>query len=138
MLWIHIMGRWRMKKLIIDKGLLLTDMTIVFKGNALYLTRVLLDTGSMNTIVSADNAAKIGIAAEEGDRICRITGVGGSELVYTKKVDCIRIGHSKVENMLIEIGAMDYSVELDAIIGLDLLRQMKALINMEKLSLQSM
>lgn len=35
-----------MKKLIIDEGLLFTDMELTFKGKSLLLKRVLADTGS--------------------------------------------------------------------------------------------
>lgn len=76
-----------MKRLIIEGGLLLTDMEMTFKGQSLLLKRVLVDTGSGSTIVSTDLAESIGIIAEEDDMIYRISGVGGSEFVYSKKIE---------------------------------------------------
>lgn len=76
-----------MKKLVIDNGLLLTDMKLIFHGRSLNLKRVLVDTGSGGTIVSTDLAETIGLVAEENDMIYRISGVGGSEFVYAKTVD---------------------------------------------------
>lgn len=76
-----------MKKLVIEDGLLLTDMVLFYKGKPLHLKRVLVDTGSGSTIVSADLAESIGIEVEEDDTIYRISGVGGSEFVYSKIVD---------------------------------------------------
>lgn len=125
-----------MKRLIIDQGLLITDMELCFKGQAVLLKRVLVDTGSASTIVSCDLAQLIGIEAEDNDQIYTIHGVGGSELVYSKVVDSIKIGKMTVENYPIEIGAMDYGFTLDGILGLDLLQQMKAMININNLSLQ--
>ncbi|HHW38017.1 MAG TPA: hypothetical protein GXX18_12360 [Bacillales bacterium] len=126
-----------MKKLIIQDGLLLADMELTFNGQLLHLQRVLVDTGSGSTVVSTDLAESIGIVAEENDMIYRISGVGGSEFVYSKKVDLVKLGDMKTEDFFLEIGAMNYGFDLDGIIGLDLLQQLKAVINIDELTLQS-
>jgi predicted aspartyl protease len=132
------MGRCKaiVKKLVIDDGLLLTDIVLTFKGQSLLLKRVLVDTGSGSTIVSTDLAESIGIVAEENDMIYRISGVGGSEFVFTKRIDSIKIGEREAENFSLEIGAMNYGFDLDGIIGLDLLQQIKAIINIDQLTLE--
>lgn len=104
-------------------------------GKSLMLRRVLVDTGSGSTIVSTDLAESIGIVAEKNDMIYRISGVGGSEFVYSKTVDSVKIGDLEVESFPLEIGAMNYGFELEGIIGLDLLHQIKAIININKLTL---
>lgn len=126
-----------MKKLIIEDGLLLTDMELTFNGQLLHLQRVLVDTGSGSTVISTDLAESIGIVAEENDMIYRISGVGGSEFVYSKTVDSVIIGDMQTKDFSLEIGAMNYGFALDGIIGLDLLRQLKAVINIDELTLQS-
>lgn len=126
-----------MKKLIIEDGLLLTDMELTFNGQLLHLQRVLVDTGSGSTVVSTDLAESIGIVAEENDMIYRISGVGGSEFVYSKMVDAVSIGDMQTEDFALEIGAMNYGFDLDGIIGLDLLQQLKAVLNIDELTLQS-
>lgn len=126
-----------MKKLIIEDGLLLTDMELTFNGHLLHLQRVLVDTGSGSAVVSTDLAESIGIVAEENDMIYRISGVGGSEFVYSKTVDSVKIGDMQTEGFTLEIGAMNFGFDLDGIIGLDLLQQLKAVINIDKLLLQS-
>ena len=126
-----------MKKLIIEDGLLLTDMEVTFNGHLLHLQRVLVDTGSGSTVVSTDLAESIGIVAEENDMIYRITGVGGSEFVYSKTVNSVKIGDMQTKDFAIEIGAMNYGFDLDGIIGLDLLQQLKAIINIDELTIQS-
>ncbi|WP_222705314.1 retropepsin-like aspartic protease [Bacillus marasmi] len=125
-----------MKKLFIDEGLLLTEMEVTYKRKTLLLKRVLVDTGSGSTIIKTDLAEIIGIVAEENDMIYRISGVGGSEFVFSKTINSIKIGEQKSDNFTVEIGAMDYGFDLDGIIGLDLLQQMKAIINLEKLILE--
>ncbi|WP_176447634.1 retropepsin-like aspartic protease [Lentibacillus sp. CBA3610] len=126
-----------MKKIIIEDGLLLTDMELTFNGQLLPLQRVLVDTGSGSTVVSTDLAESIGIVAEENDTIYRISGVGGSGFVYSKIVDSVRIGDMRTEDFALEIGAMNYGFNLEGIIGLDLLQRLKAIINIDELILQS-
>ncbi|MDN4493462.1 retroviral-like aspartic protease family protein [Ureibacillus aquaedulcis] len=125
-----------MKKLIIDGGLLLTDMEIQYKERNIHLTRVLIDTGSSCSIISSEIAESIGIFPEADDPIYRVCGVGGSEIVYAKVLDSITIGHIKTEQIQIEIGSMNYGFDLDGIIGLNLLKRLKASINIEKLVIQ--
>lgn len=126
-----------MKKLFIDRGLLLTDMEIHYKGKYLHLTRVLIDTGSSSSIISSDIAENIGIYPEAMDPVYRICGVGGSEIVYSKIIDSIKIGQMEAEQIQIEIGSMNYGFDLQGIIGLNLLKCMKAMIHIEKLLIQS-
>lgn len=126
-----------MKELVIENGLLLTDMTIKFNQKSLLLNRVLVDTGSGSTVISSDLAATIGIVPEINDTIYRISGVGGSEFVYSKKVDAILVGNMKTDIFELEIGAMNYGFDLDGIIGLDLLARLKSVINVDELTLHS-
>ena len=126
-----------MKELVIENGLLLTDMTIEFNQQSLLLNRVLVDTGSGSTVISSDLAATIGIVPEINDTIYRISGVGGSEFVYSKKVDAIIVGNMKTDIFELEIGAMNYGFDLDGIIGLDLLARLKSIINVDELILHA-
>ncbi|QQK80741.1 clan AA aspartic protease [Salicibibacter cibi] len=121
-----------MKNIMIEDGLLLTDMELTFNGQSLSLQRVLVDTGSGSTVVSTDLAEQIGVVAEENDMIYRICGVGGSEFVYSKTVDKVRVGNMKTEDFELGIGAMNYGFNLDGIIGLDLLQRLKAIINIDE------
>ena len=132
------MGRCEaiVKRLIIENGLLLTDMELTFRGQSLWIKRVLVDTGSGGTIISTDLAESIGIIAEEDDMIYRISGVGGSEFVFSKTVDSIEIGQAEIRDFPLEVGAMNYGFDLDGIIGLDFLQQIKAIINIDKLTIE--
>src|SRR5690625_2252424 len=131
------MGRCKtiVKKLKIEDGLLLTDIKLTFRGKSLCLKRVLVDTGSGGTIVSTNLAESIGIIAEEDDMIYRITGVGGSEFVFTKEIDSINIADAEIRDFTLEVGAMNYEFDLDGIIRLDFLQKIKAIINLDKLTI---
>lgn len=125
-----------MKKLFIEDELLLTDMEVIFKDKSIRLKRVLVDTGSGSTIIKTDLAESIGLVAEENDMIYRISGAGGSEFVFSKTIDSIKIGEKETSNFTLEIGAMNYGFGLDGILGLDLLQQMRAIINLDKLQIE--
>lgn len=43
----------------------------------------------------------------------------------------------QTEDVAIEIGAMNYGFDLEGIIGLDLLQQLKAVINVNELTIES-
>ena len=67
------------------------------------------------------------MAYELDDFVHRIRGVGGSEFVFTKRVDVLSVGDLKVEKFEIEIGAMNYGFDMDGIIGVDFLTKVGAL-----------
>lgn len=73
------------------------------------------------------------IQNEADDVVHRIREVGGSEFVFTKKVDYLAIGNLLVKNFDIEVGGMDYGFHLDGIVGMDFLLQVGAKINLAHL-----
>jgi hypothetical protein len=84
-------------------------------------------------IFSTDRVLTIGLTYEPDDRVHRIRGVGGTEFVFTKRVDCLVVGELQVNDFQIEVGAMDYGFDIDGIIGLDFLIQVGAIIDLAKL-----
>lgn len=58
---------------------------------------------------------------EPTDIINSVQGIGGSETVIEKKIDAIEIDNVLASDFCIQIGTMNYGIEIDAIIGLDLL-----------------
>ncbi len=118
-------------KLIIENGLPFLTIEIAYKGKATQIPNVLVDTGSSTTILSADKLDLINITPLPDDVLHHIVGVGGSELVYTKQVDYLKIGETNINNFLIEVGGMDYGFNIDGILGMDYLLASKALINLE-------
>jgi len=89
----------------------------------------------MFTIISTDTAFKIGLNPESDDVIHTVCGVGGIEFVYEKKINNIKIDNATVTDMKIQVGAMDYGFEINAIIGMDFLTQTRAVIDLGKITL---
>ncbi|WP_217594120.1 retropepsin-like aspartic protease [Cohnella sp. GbtcB17] len=116
-------------------GLPFVSMTVMFRERPLTLTRVLLDTGSAGTLLNADAVQQIGMVPEENDLVDMIRGVGGVEYVYTKSIDAVRVGESTIKDFQVEIGSMDYGLELDGILGFDFLKQAGAVLNVRKMAL---
>ncbi len=119
----------------IDKGLAFTSIKIIHNSNEIILEKILIDTGSANTVLSADKLLEIGIAYEPEDIIHRVQGIGGSEFVFEKKIDAISIADIQVKDFNIEIGAMDYGIEMKGILGMDLFIAIGAIIDLSNFTL---
>lgn len=123
-------------KIRIENGLSYISVTLTYRGRELTLDKVLLDTGSMGTIFAIDQVDSIDLLPEPNDRIREVYGIGdGREYVFTKTVDQLTSGQLSVQNFEVEIGAMNYGIEMDGICGLDFLLQSKAILNFGKLDL---
>ena len=124
-------------KIRIRNGLPYISATLVHRSQRVTLKNVLLDTGSAGSIFSTDKVAGIGLAYEPDDFVHRIRGVGGSEFVFTKQADLLKVGDLKIEKFEIEIGAMNYGFEMDGIIGVDFLIKVGALVDLGRMELRS-
>ncbi|WP_339238736.1 retropepsin-like aspartic protease [Paenibacillus sp. FSL R5-0517] len=110
-------------------GLPFINIELEFRGEVLHLERVLLDTGSASTLLNADTVREVGMVPEEDDLVDIIRGVGGIEYVYTKSLDSITVDGTTLNNFQIEIGNMDYGLEIDGILGFNFMRQAGVVIN---------
>lgn len=117
----------------VDKGLPYVTVEITFRGKTLTLNRVILDTGSAGTVLSVDKLARIGLIPEREDHLREIHGIGGTEYVFTKRIQKLVLGEMHLVDLEIEIGAMDYFLDLDGIIGLDFLLPAKAIIDFARM-----
>lgn len=85
----------------------------------LVLERVLLDTGSATTVFAVDEIAILGIVPEPTDRIRRLVGIGGIELVLAKRIESLALGDIQVQDFPIQIGAMKYGFPIQGLLGTD-------------------
>ncbi|KHL95886.1 hypothetical protein QW71_09770 [Paenibacillus sp. IHB B 3415] len=118
-------------------GLPFVSMTVVFRGRELKLEKVLLDTGSASTLLNADIVQEIGMVPEGNDVVDLIRGVGGVEYVYTKYLDSIIVDKAILNDFQVEIGNMDYGMEIDGILGFNFLKQAGAVINTGEMQLKT-
>jgi len=105
-------------------------------GKRVKIPNVLVDTGSGGTVFSADELAKIDITPQPDDALHTISGVGGNEVVFTRKVDEVKAGKFSAKNFEIEVGGMDYGFDIQGILGMDFLVSAKAKIDLEKMELE--
>ncbi len=68
------------------------NVTVMQAGQQVDILNVLVDTGSGGTIFSADSVQNIGITPRENDVIHHVYGVGGSEVVFMRRIDQILVG----------------------------------------------
>lgn len=125
-----------MVKLEYRYGLPFCSISLLYKDKEMKLDNVLVDTGSGETLLKMDKVEEIGIVIEEDDTIETIEGVGGIEFVYKKNIDKLVIGDINVENFKVEIGVMDYGFDINGIIGMDFLKKINALIDLDKMEIQ--
>lgn len=119
----------------LENGLPYVTVSLTHGGKQLELRNVLLDTGSAGTIISADSVLLLGLKYEINDTVHRIRGVGGTEFVFSKKIDALSLGDLTVSRFEIEVGAMDYGFEFDGILGTDFLCLTRAVIDMGRLQI---
>lgn len=110
-------------------GLPFISIKLEFRGELLQLEKVLLDTGSASTLLNADAVREVGMVPEEDDLVEIIRGVGGIEYVYTKSLDSITVDGTTINEFQVEIGNMDYGLEIDGILGFNFMKQTGVVIN---------
>ncbi|EJO5349040.1 clan AA aspartic protease [Clostridium botulinum] len=122
-----------MVKLQLKYGLPFCSIKLIYKDKEMILDNILLDTGSGGTVLKMDKVEEVGITIEENDIIETISGVGGSEFVYKKYVNSISIGDLILDDFKVEIGVMDYGFEINGILGMDFLKSLGAIIDLDKM-----
>lgn len=124
-------------KIQLKEGLPYGTISLIYRGQQINFDNVLIDTGSGGTVFSADKVLTVGLRLEPNDIIERIRGVGGTEFVFTKRVDHLSLGELETQDFEVEIGAMAYGFELDGILGMDFLLQVGAIIDLAQLEIYS-
>jgi hypothetical protein len=122
-------------KIRMHNGLPYCQASLIHQNQQKTFNNILLDTGSASTLFAADEVLAIGLQFEYQDVVRRICGVGGSEFVFAKHVDCLILGSFELIDFEIEIGTMDYGFAIDGIIGINFLRQVGACIDLAKLEI---
>ncbi|MBU9714057.1 hypothetical protein [Evansella tamaricis] len=113
-----------MKSLYLEKGLLYTEMSIIYNGQTLTLRRVLVNTTSLKSGISVKLAKDIGLISSECNTF---------SFPMERKLDYVSVGPLKVKDFKVEID--DYRKEVDGVIGLDFLKKVGAKINLDSMTL---
>lgn len=131
------MGLGLMIKLELKHGLPFCEVMLGYKGRTIGLTNVLVDTGSGGSVFKMEKIEELGITIEIDDVIETISGIGGSEFVYRKNVDRLKLGDSEVFGFTIEVGVMNYGFDINGILGMDFLQLVGAKIDLAKLEIST-
>ena len=110
-------------------------LVVSYQGKSVEIPDVLVDTGSASTILAADSLILVGIEPSPEDILHTIRGVGGTEVVYLRKVDFLEVGATKVLDFEIEVGGMDYGFEINGIVGMDFLQVSQAIIDLHEMKI---
>jgi hypothetical protein len=112
-----------------------TTITVTYQGTSMDIPQVLVDTGSAATLLAADTVVAIGIVPLPQDVLHTLRGVGGTEVVFTRRLDALQVGERQLTNFDIEVGGMDYGFEMHGILGMDFLTRAGAIINLREMTI---
>jgi Predicted aspartyl protease len=116
-------------------GLPFVEIAFSYNGVERKTPHILIDTGSAATLLAAEIALELGLEPELTDVIRSMRGIGGEEFVYEKKIKSLKLGDFFVPQFTIQIGAMDYGMEMNGILGMDFLMAIGAVIDLKKLEI---
>lgn len=111
------------------------EIELIHNGRKITIDNALIDTGSASTIIATDIALELNLGPSPEDELIRVRGVGGSEYVYEKNIDEIKLGSTKVSDLTIDVGAMNYGFAIDAIIGMNFLTSARLTIDMDRMAI---
>jgi aspartyl protease len=130
-------GLLMVTKIRIISGLPFTSAKLEANGQILKFERVLIDSGSGTCLFKTDDLAKIGIFIISTDKLEYMRGIGGEEVVISKLVSSLSVGNMTVNPFTIQIGALDYGMQIDGILGVDFLLKTGAKIDFENLMISA-
>ena len=111
-------------------------ITAAYQNASVEIPHVLVDTGSATTVLSVDWVKRIQITYTLQDDLYTIRGVGGREAVFLRQLDYLQVGEHRIGNFEVEIGGMDYGFEINGILGMNFLKRVGAVINLQELRLE--
>lgn len=117
-------------------GLAFVSVTLRANGQSLLLERVLLDTGSGGMLFKTDDLEQLGIIPLPSDPLRIMRGIGGEEAVIEKRITALEVGPLVVAPLAIQLGAVDYDIAMDGILGLDYLLRAHATIDFGAMQLR--
>ena len=115
--------------------LLLVPVTVAYQGRQVKIPGLVVDTGSATTMISTDAVAQVGIVPEPQDTLHVVRGLGGSEVVFSRRVDRLQIGPRATERFEVDVGGIDAAFNINGILGLDFLLQTGAILDLGALQL---
>jgi hypothetical protein len=76
-----------------------------------------------------------GIVSLPQDVLHTLRGVGGTEVVFTRRLDALQVGACRLTDFEIKVGGMDYGFAMHGILGMDFLTRAGAIINLREMTI---
>ncbi|MGB0389017.1 MAG: retropepsin-like aspartic protease [Ardenticatenaceae bacterium] len=111
------------------KELPLVRCIVEHEGQSIELD-ALVDTGSAGTMLKTEIAESLGMHYMQAESVMAVYGIGGRETVYTHDLNRLIIGNHAAIDFYVEVGEMNYGLQIDAIVGVDVLSSIGAIIRM--------
>ncbi|MDG0874569.1 retropepsin-like aspartic protease [Paenibacillus thiaminolyticus] len=116
-------------------GLLLSSLTLSYKGQAIYIDKLVIDTGASHSLISVDVVSDIGVYFENTDEIVNAFGIGGEALCFRKTFDTVQLGTFQIQNFKLDVGLLHQKLDINGLIGLDLLMQADMILDLSQLAM---
>lgn len=120
-----------MIKLRYQHTLLFCSLDLKIDNKDLHLENILIDTGSATTLINSDY-----INFDGSEEFIDIHGVGGYEAVLRKNFKTFLINDFSINDINLCVGNLDYGIDIDLLIGLDILKALNADINIKNMCLE--
>lgn len=123
-------------KIRIENGLPIVSINLKYNNRSITLEKVLLDTGSSNTIIDTDLVQKINLFIDPiNGKARRMYGIGGeSELCYEQKVNNLIIETYTLNDFSIQLGITRETYGFDGILGTDFILYNKLILDFSTLN----
>lgn len=119
-----------MVNLTYKNGLLYTNLLLCHDGKEVLVEDVIIDTGAFHTIISPVFLEKLDAEVEIDDEIVNAYGLGGGRSSsLRKRIDKINFGEITLENIRIDFGEIDPQDRVNGLLGLDMLKASKVIID---------
>ena len=115
-------------------GLLFASIELTYKGKTKTIDNIVIDTGASKTLISQDVVDELGIRYSLDDEVVTSYGIGGKEFAFAKEVDSVKIGEYSSDACSIDFTGIDYD-DINGLLGLDLLIELGAVIDLKKLEI---
>lgn len=100
----------------LSKGLPFVQAEITFRGQSVTFNNVVVDTGSAGSVFSVDKLLAY---------------------VFSKRVERIAVDSLVAENLIIQVGAVNYGFEIDGLLGMNFLLQIGAVLDLAQPELRT-
>ncbi len=120
-------------KLLYRDGLLFTSVKLRYQGKTVVIDNVVVDTGASACIFEPLAIESLGIVFTKEDEIETFFGVNGMYNYVKRAVDSIIVDDMSLDNFNFYIGSVENNI--NGLIGLDLLVNMNAIIDLKQMEI---